>query len=351
MGSTSALLISELEAIDGWPPERWSETLDQITKLFLLRADNLAADQISLFDDVFVRLIDRVGTPSLSKLSRKLSEAKCTLPKSARRLAFHDDESVSIPFLKSARLTPELILDVAQSGGLKQRLAVARRHSVDLSVSEALIQSGEAAIYHALADNLGAKLSESDWAWLVQISESDPNLTQKLGRRSDMPSNLRRKIHAKLGDARMRELQAMPQMMRDQIESTIAAAEARKMPADSASPDYARLRSEMAELNRKGKLGDSTVNRFAVRGEYTNVVAALAFLAGSPVEVIQQLIASENIEGLVLACKASRLDWATAAQIVKNRPDQPPVSATELEKAKKTFETFSLSAAQRTIRF
>lgn len=351
MGSTSALLISELEAIDGWPPERWSETLDQITKLFLLRADNLAADQIALFDDVFVRLIERVGTSSLAKLGRKLSEAKRTLPKSARRLAFHDDETVSIPFLKSARLTPELVLDAAQSGGSKQRLAVACRHSVDVSVSEALVQSGDSAIYRALADNLGAKLSESGWAQLVQISESDHGLMQKLARRSDLPSHLRGKIRAKLGDTRMRELQAMPQMMRDQIESTIAAAEARKTPTNPESPDYARLRSEMAELNRKGKLGDSTVNRFAVRGEYTNVVAALAFLAGSPAEIIEPLIASDNIEGLVLACKASRLDWATAAQIVQNRPGQPRVSATELEKAKKTFETFSLSAAQRTIRF
>jgi hypothetical protein len=63
------------------------------------------------------------------------------------------------------------------------------------------------------------------------------------------------------------------------------------------------------------------------------------------------LIASDNLEGLVLACKASRLDWATAAAIVKHRPGQLPVAPAELEKAKRTFDEFSLSAAQRTVRF
>jgi hypothetical protein len=105
------------------------------------------------------------------------------------------------------------------------------------------------------------------------------------------------------------------------------------------------------ELNRQGKLNDSTINRFAVRGEYTNIVAALALKTGSPVEVVLPLITSDNVEGLVLACKASRLDWATAAAIVRHRPGQSPVGPAELEKARKIFDEFSLSAAQRTVRF
>ena len=52
-----------------------------------------------------------------------------------------------------------------------------------------------------------------------------------------------------------------------------------------------------------------------------------------------------------LACKAARLDWRTAATIVKNRPGVPPVPAGEMEKAKEVFESVSVSAAQRTVRF
>jgi uncharacterized protein (DUF2336 family) len=350
MVSTSALLKLELDAVDGWPLERRAEALHQIARLFLGRAQCLAANQTALFDEVFVRLIDRVDTPSLAQLSRLLSEAKCALPQCSRRLAFHDDERVAIPILTLARLAPELILDVAKSCGLNHRLAIARRHSVDPAVSEALIRFGDAAIYHALAENLGANFSEADWMRLVQIAEGDQELAKKLASRADIPIPLKNGIHAKLGNARMRELNAMPRVVRDQIENTIAAADATKKSAEL-EPDYAAAHANMVELNRKGKLNDSVINRFAVRHDYTNVVAALAFLTGSPVEVILPLIASDNVEGLVVACKASRLDWATAFQIVKNRPGHSPVSVAELEKAKATFAAISISAAQRTVRF
>jgi uncharacterized protein (DUF2336 family) len=348
---TSALLLSELEAIDGCPPERWAEILHRITKLFFGQADSLAAEQIALFDDIFMRLMDRVDTRSLAQLSLRLSEAKCTLPQSARRLAFDDNEAVLIPILKSGRLAPDLILDVARSRGPKHRLAIAGRLMVDPSLSEVLVGFGEQAVCHALAENLGASLTEAGWARLVQLCESDKRLAEMLKRRSDVPPPLKRKVLAMLEDARMRSLQAMPRAMRDQIAHTIAAADAKEKPGNSVSADYAAAQASMVELGRKGKLNDSTVNRFAVRGEYTNVVAALAFLTGSPIEMILPLIASDDIDGLVLACKASRLDWATASSIVKNRPGLPPISAAELEKAKKTFETFSLSTAQWTVRF
>jgi hypothetical protein len=107
----------------------------------------------------------------------------------------------------------------------------------------------------------------------------------------------------------------------------------------------------MVELNRKGRLNDSAINRFAVGHDYASVVAALAFLSGSSIEVIEPLIVSSDVEGLVIACKACRLDWATASMIVKNRPGLPQISAEEMEKARQRFESVPLSAAQRAVRF
>lgn len=351
MPVTSALLISELDAIDGWSPERRAEALRQIVSLFVGRAETLAANQIALFDDVFVRLMDRIDTPSLAQLSQQLCEAKCALPLSFRKLALHDNETVFSPILKSMRLGRELVLEVVRSGGPRHRLAIARRHTVEAAIGEALMQFAESAIGHALVDNKGARLPEAGWTKLVQIGERDAALTQKLARRNDLPEALKRKVRARLEDARMRHLNAMPAVMREQIENTIAAADAAKTITNAETPDYAAAHAKLAEFNRKGKLNDSAINRFALLGEYTNVIAALSLKTGSPVEVILPLLASDNLEGLVLACKASRLDWATAAAIIKHRPGQLPVAASELERARKTYDEFSLSAAQRTVRF
>jgi uncharacterized protein (DUF2336 family) len=347
--AASAALLSELDAIDGWPPERWADILNQVTKFFLGHADSLTTHQIALFDDVFLRLIDRVDTQLLTQISRQLTEAKCALPQATRRLALHEDESISLPILESGSLTQDLLIEVVQSCSSKQRLAVALRHDVGRPVSEALVRCGDQAVHYALAENKGAKLSEESWNRLIKLGESNQGLAQRLGRRRDIPTPLKRRFHSKLEDTRMRELNAMPGVMRDQIENTIATT---AIVANSDQrPDYASAQAKMIELGRKGRLNDSTINRFAISGEYTNIVAALALLTGSPTDVIERLIASDSIEGLVLACKASRLDWATANAIARHRPGHSPVPAEELEKAKKTFETFSLSAAQRTVRF
>ena len=349
MVAASAALLSELDAIDGWPPERWADILNQVTKFFLGHADSLTTHQIALFDDVFVRLIDRVDTQLLTQISRQLTEAKCALPQATRRLALHEDESISLPILESGSLTQDLLIEVVQSCSGKQRLAVALRHDVGRPVSEALVRCGDQAVHYALAENKGTKLSEESWNRLIKLGESNQGLAQRLGRRRDIPTPLKRQFHSKLEDTRMRELNAMPGVMRDQIENTIATT---AIVANSDQrPDYASAQVKMIELGRKGRLNDSTINRFAISGEYTNIVAALALLTGSPTDVIERLIASDSIEGLVLACKASRLDWATANAIARHRPGHSPVPAEELEKAKKTFETFSLSAAQRTVRF
>jgi uncharacterized protein (DUF2336 family) len=261
----------------------------------------------------------------------------------------HEDESISLPILESGSLTQDLLIEVVQSCSGKQRLAVALRHDVGRPVSEALVRCGDQAVHYALAENKGAKLSEESWNRLIKLGESNQGLAQRLGRRRDIPTPLKRQFHSKLEDTRMRELNAMPGVMRDQIENTIATT---AIVANSDQrPDYASAQVKMIELGRKGRLNDSTINRFAISGEYTNIVAALALLTGSPTDVIERLIASDSIEGLVLACKASRLDWATANAIARHRPGHSPVPAEELEKAKKTFETFSLSAAQRTVRF
>ena len=152
-------------------------------------------------------------------------------------------------------------------------------------------------------------------------------------------------------DARMRVLHARPRIMRDQIEDTIASNRATGRLPDPDPSDFASAQVRMVELNRQGKLKDATINRFAASREYVEIAVALALLTGSTVEVIRNLIVGDKVEGLVLACKAARLTWATTSMIVKNRPGMPAASAGELEKAKETYESTSLSAAQFTVRF
>jgi len=343
-------LLAELDATEGWPSERWATILDRTAKLFLGNVENLSAPQIDLFDGVFVRLMDRVDTASLVRLSQTLCELKYTLPQVSRRLVFDDNESVFAPVLQSRGTAHELLVEVIRSRGLKHQLAIASRHSIDPSLSDVLIQCGVPAVHHALAENRGAQMSEAGWTRLAELGQKDPSLAQKLDRRRDIPGSIKREIHAKLEDAQMRAQAAKPRVIRDQIEDTVASNAATRMPEPEPA-DLARAQARLQEVARQGKLRDSTVNRAAAARDYVEVVVALALLSGSPIDVIRALIAGDKIEGLVLACKAARLSWGTTSMVVKNRPGMPPVPADEMQKAKDTFMSFCLSAAQRTVRF
>lgn len=148
----------------------------------------------------------------------------------------------------------------------------------------------------------------------------------------------------------MRQQSERPRVIREQIEDTVASSAASALPNPDPS-ELARAQARITEVARQGKLRDSTVNRAAASRDYVDVAAALAVLTGSPTSVIWALIASEKIEGLVLACKAGRLSWGTTKMVVNNRTGLPPVPPEELAKAQETFQSFSLSAAQRTVRF
>ena len=347
----AAALLFEIDAIEGWPAERWGQILQRVAEMFISRADDLAPREIELFDDVLVRLTDRGDTPSLVKLSRKLADAKRSLPKTVRQLVLHESATVATPILQSRSLPADLLMNVAQARGPEHLKAIAGRHSIEPSLGAVLVQRGDSGVHHALVGNRGVRLLESDWSLLVQLGESDTKLAEQLGRRSDLPDALKRRIRVKLEDAQLRRLHALPQVMRGQIETTIANTDATEILCDPDPPNYVKAQADIVELNRRGRLNDSTVNRFAVKCDYTSVIAALAVLSGSSIDVIEPLFVSNDVEGLVIACKASRLNWATTSMIVGNRPGLPRISAEELEKARQSFDSLPLSAAQRVVRF
>ncbi|WP_265441156.1 DUF2336 domain-containing protein [Bradyrhizobium sp. SEMIA] len=127
-------------------------------------------------------------------------------------------------------------------------------------------------------------------------------------------------------------------------------------PAQTAAParpcpaDYAGARPEIVALNRVGKLNDSTVNRFAIRGETASLFTALSVLSGAPIEVVERIMADGDCEGLVMACRASRLNWATTLAILSNRSGTR-LSFAERERAHHIYETLLLSTSQWTVRW
>lgn len=349
-GAASATLIAELEdVIKVGSPARQERILRQVTDLFRSGLDRLDETHSDVFDDVLVRLIERVDGQALAYLSSMLSEIDLAPRETIRRLAFHEDALVAAPVLaNSNRLSEKHLLEIANTRGEQHLLAISARRSLNETLTDALIKRGKAGVFNALAKNAEARFSESGYAALVGSAERDESLMEGLGLRLDIPAKLLRKVLAMATDAVWARLSvATRPVMKDKTQSLAAA-----VSAVPPSPiDYTQAQNEIVRLNRTAKLGDQAVNRFAVRGDYTNVVAALSFMTEVEIEAIEPLMKSDRLYGLIVACKAARLDWSTVTQIIRNRPGCPPVTKRELEQGLEIFEALLLSVAQWTVRF
>jgi uncharacterized protein (DUF2336 family) len=345
-------LTAELEAAttDG-SRQRDLQILEQVTNLFLSNVARLADSQIDAFDGVLIPLIARSEARALAGLSEALSAIDRAPRQTVFTLAFHEDPLVAGPVLrKSSFLSNEDLLEIATSRGQQHLLAISDRKSLDEALTDALMRLGGVEVSNALARNAGATFSECGYATLVGRAERDESLAEKLGLRLDIPGSLLRELLDKVADAvRARFLTAPRPVAREKAAATAKAISSNTVPRKAI--DYTRAQSEVHELNRVGKLNDSIVNRFAVRGEYINVVAALALKADVKIEAIEPLLLSDRVYGLIVACKAARLSWSTTTMIIRNRPDCPPSTDRELEQCVAVYESLLLSVAQWTIRF
>jgi len=331
-------------------PQQDARILRQVADLFLSNAERLRESQIGAFDAILVPLIERMEAGALIHLSEALSKTDLAPRETIRRLAFHPDPLVAAPVLRNSnRVSEKDLVEIAKTHGQQHLLAISFRKTLNETLTDALMRVGDVNVSNALARNAGAQFSECGYATLVGRAERDESLTEKLGLRMDIPANLLRELLVKATDiVRARFLTAPRPAMQAKVRpggaEQIGAAPRKKI-------DYTQAQSEVLALNRAGKLNDSTVNRFAVRSEYTNVVAALSLLADVKIEAVEPLIEPERFYGLIVACKASRLTWSTMTMIIRNRPGCAPVTQRELEQAREVFDGLLLSVAQWTARF
>ena len=352
MPAASSDLRKELNGAEEDGPEHDARIFGEVTDLFLSNVGRLGDSQIAAVDGVLAHLIGRVEATTVIQLSEALSTIDRAPRQTIRKLAFHEQAQVAAPILRqSSCLSDADLLEIVKSRGQQHMLAICDRKALNEALTDALMRFGDVNVSNALARNTGARFSECGYATLVGRAEKDEGLAEKLGVRVDIPGSLLRELIGKVADVvRARFLTAPRPVARQKAQNSAAAAAAQGGAARKAI-DYTQAQSEVVALNRTGKLNDSLVNRFAVRGEYVLVVAALALKADVKVEAIEPLLEPDRVYGLIVACKAARLTWSTTTMIVRNRPNCPPSTDRELEQCVAVFESLLLSVAQWTIRF
>lgn len=342
-----AAQIEDLEdAIVRCPEYRRALVLQQVTSLFL-DDQRETVSKLDHLDDVLVCLMRPATTDDLAKVSDALVRSGLKLPKAIHELVRHRDTSVALPILKHSRwVFDDDLAEIAETRELEHLLAIGSRAVLSEYLTTTLIMRGYTAVHALIARNSGARFSEAGFSVLLKIAERDDKLAGSLGARSDIPPGLLRKFLAIVADKpRAAFLRAAPASVK-----TLATKDTPKI-VDS-DRNYSAAEKEIAELRRAGKLNDSAFNRFAVTQQIDKLTVALAQASEGSIKSMERLLSnSSDVDQLVIACKASRLRWATTVSILNNREGCLPIEGDELKALGGLFESLSLSEAQRTIRF
>jgi uncharacterized protein (DUF2336 family) len=351
-GIASAELITDLEAAaSGGSPERRVLMLRRVTNLFLSSADRLNEYQIDLFDNVIVRLMQRIDAQSLAPFSSTFADLTLAPKQAVHYLACHEEIAVAASVLiRSRSLSDPDLVAIANKLGRRHLVAIASRRMLDQGLTDVLFRRGDIDVRRALAKNAGARFSESGYAALVSVAAHNQDIAESLGLRSDIPAATLRELLTKAPDAvRLQLLKGAPPKLRQNIREaldSIAAHVSTKAPEPVV---YSEAHSRVLALSNAGKLNDSALNRFAMHREATNVIVALSVLSGAAIGAIEPLMEEKSCDSLIVACRASRLEWQTTLAIIRSR-SVPQLSEQELTHAKEKFEKLYLSTAQRMIR-
>jgi len=349
----SSELIAEIEtAVRTGSPERRNRILRCIADLFASGAGRLNPSQIQVFDDVLLRLIERAEPHDLSQLAATLAGLTSAPEQTVRSLARHASADVAAPvLLKSKVLSETDLLEFASHGSQQHVLAIAGRPALSEAVTDIVLEHAGREISRALARNAGARFSDRGLARLLAAAERDDVIAESLALRADLPPALLQQLLGKATEVvRTRLLKFAPPQLRPKIKAAIDVGGAKPGAGISGAIDYAAALPMVDGLNRTGKLNDSSVNRFAIQRDHARLGAALSLLSGAAIETVASIMFDKDPMGLIIASRASRLNWQTAIAIINNR-GLPLLSKEQAEQSKSFFETLHVSTAQYTIRF
>ena len=348
-------LIAELEnAVQNSPLDKRVSTLQRVTALFLSNANQFTDQHVDLFDDVLLHLIKRVEIKALAELSTHLAPAPNAPVGVVRHLANHDDILVAGPVLsQSERLSSADLIDIARKKGQAHLLAISDRSLVDELVTDVLLERGNKAVFHKLAQNHGAFFSKTGFTTLVNYAKSDEVLAEKVGQRVDVPQHLLHDLVLKATDSvRQRLIATAPAEVHAEIKRALATISNEVIQeVEVETRDFKRARDIVLALQKKNSLNEAMLYEFAKMRKYEEMVAALALLCSARFELVERLMRTVHSGGLLVACKAADLKWTTVHVILSHRFPNHPIAIHDLEQAQVDYAKLTRPTAQRLIGF
>ncbi|MGO9698458.1 MAG: DUF2336 domain-containing protein [Xanthobacteraceae bacterium] len=195
MTLSSQAVLAELDAALPAKPDSWrSAALRRIVDLFISGAALYGDEHVAVFDEVIVRLIEKMDRLQLAELSNRLAPVPNSPAKVLGRLVRHSDAAVRGPILEHASALPDAdLVEIADKDRVDPNLLakIAARPHLRPAVTDVLLKRGNKALQRKIIDNHNALISEEGFARVITGLNGDKNLATAIAARNDVPAELR----------------------------------------------------------------------------------------------------------------------------------------------------------------
>ena len=193
MSEIAAPLLAELDAtLAKITPARRQAMLRQMTDLYLKGAGHYSSEQVAVFDVLIKRLTQGMNSKALVELAARFATMDGAPVETVARLSSDDDPAVAGPVLeKSKSLSDTQLVGIVKSKSQGHLLAVAGREQIADTITDVLVERGNAAVKRKITANEGATISENGFARLISDARTDKQLATAVRRRDDIPDELK----------------------------------------------------------------------------------------------------------------------------------------------------------------
>jgi uncharacterized protein (DUF2336 family) len=354
--STWGSFVGEVEdAVASGDPIRRVDTLRRMTSLFVEQAPNLKEAHVTIFDEVILRLARDLEFKARVELSERLADVGNAPLKVVRELAFDKDIQVAGPVLeRSARLDEDDLVAIAHDRGQDHLFALSRRSTLSERVTDILVDRGDQRVVRSVADNEGARFSERGFSQLMERAREDETLQTILKTRRDISP---------------RQLQDLVAIAREKVRETLrdefanatdevfdgAVDEAALAAAETLQPnvlvnDFDAANAAVRQKARSGGLVEDDVVDWIKGGQMEEALAAMAHLAGIPVEMVARAYHAAHYDPLLFIVRSIKFGWGTFKLLLTVKAGRQP-SSDVIKSAFDSFQQLSVQTAQRVVRF
>lgn len=334
--------------------ERRRELLVSISDLFLAGDSGKSERERALYTDIFLRTVDELDTDGRREVAEQLADSAETPRSVAKRLAC-DDLTVADPIL---RLSPVLLdddlVEIAQSMPNGHLVSISQRQALSETVTDVLIDRGDANVMRSVAANDGARISANGFHTLAAKAGEDEVLQQNLSGRLDVPEEVMRRVLPRVsGDVAQRVRQAFAKAV-DKSAMGKAMVEAEKAFA-GAKLDASRARvaalvtaKEVAEGKRE--LAD-VVRSLAAEEKFIELVTVLGRLVDLPEGMVGNMMYKTENAPSVIICRSAGLDRSSFTMFSELRCRRLKLPSSHGNHAVAEFDAISPELAKRFLRF